>query len=149
MNDVSNPKYDIFISYRRDGGFEMAKLVCDNLSKRGFKVFLDVEALRSGSFNTQLYEIIDCATDFILILSPGSLERCANEGDWVREEFLRAKQQNKNIVPVILRGFSFPAPMPSGLEGLQFYNGINPSPEYFDAAMNNLAKFLKSTPIPR
>ena len=145
MSDESNSVYDIFISYRRSGGFEMAKLVCEALTKKGFKVFLDVEALRSGMFNTQLYKIIDSAKDFILILSPGSLERCENEGDWVREEILRAMQQEKNIVPVILTGFSFPARMPSGLEGLQFYNGITHSPEYFDAAMAKLTKLLQSS----
>ncbi|MBQ7694485.1 MAG: toll/interleukin-1 receptor domain-containing protein [Lentisphaeria bacterium] len=145
MNNESNTTYDVFISYRRSGGFEMAKLVSDALCKRGFKVFLDVEALRSGAFNTQLYNIIDSAQNFILILSPDSLERCVNEGDWVREEILRARQKDKNIVPVMLRGFSFPAQMPPGLDGLQFYNGINPSPEYFDAAMDKLAKMLKSS----
>ena len=47
-------KYDIFISYRRDGGQETARILRDSLAERGYRVFFDVESLRSGAFNTKL-----------------------------------------------------------------------------------------------
>ena len=33
-------KYDIFISYRRDGGDTLAQLIYDRLTARGYRVFL-------------------------------------------------------------------------------------------------------------
>ena len=39
-------KYDIFISYRRDGGDTLAQLIYDRLTDRGYSVFLDIESLR-------------------------------------------------------------------------------------------------------
>ena len=136
---------DIFISYRRDGGFEVARLVHDALTKRGYRVFLDVESLRSGPFNKQL-DVIDSAQDFVLILSKNALDRCKNEGDWVREEILEAIKSNKNIIPFMQKDFEWPAPMPDGMEELPFIQGIPPSQEYFDAAINNMARMLKAKP---
>jgi hypothetical protein len=37
---------------------------------------------------------------FLLLLTPGALDRCAKEGDWVRQEFEMALKRNRNIVPV-------------------------------------------------
>ena len=99
-------KYDIFISYRREGGFETAKLLADRLKADGYRVFLDIEALRTGKFNNQLYQVIESCKDFILILSKNSLDRCSNPEDWVRLEILHALKSKKNIVPIILRNFS-------------------------------------------
>ena len=41
-------KYDVFISYRRDGGDVTAKHLRDALTEKGYKVFLDVESLRKN-----------------------------------------------------------------------------------------------------
>lgn len=40
-------KYDIFISYRRNGGEFTAKTLRDKLEDLGYRVFFDVESLRS------------------------------------------------------------------------------------------------------
>ena len=107
-------KYDIFLSYRRDGGESTARILRDQLTQRGYRVFLDVEALASGAFDAGLFSVIDECTDFLLILSPGSLERCAQEDDWVRAEIEHAMAKNKNIIPVMLRNFSFPEKLQIG-----------------------------------
>ena len=73
--------YDIFISYRREGGFDTAALLCGRLKDAGYRVFFDVEALRSGRFNAALYCEIERCRDFIVVLTPGCLERCQNEDD--------------------------------------------------------------------
>jgi len=141
-------KYDIFLSYRRDGGEAMAILLRDRLTERGYSVFLDIENLNSGSFNTKLFDVMDNCKDVLVICSKGSLDRCVNDGDWVRLEIARALEKGKNIIPVILRGFNFPDAMPADIEALRRQNGLNAiSHEYFDAAVDRLAsKFLKSTP---
>ena len=118
-------KYDIFISYRRVGGFESANLIAEKLRHMGYSVFFDVESLRSGRFNEQLYGVIEECKDFIVVLPEKGLDRCSNadgsvnEEDWIRKEVTHAMKKNKNIVPVMLAGFEWPKPMPTGMEELK------------------------------
>lgn len=137
-------KYDVFISYRRNGGEHTAKILKDRLEDLGYKVFFDVESLRSGDFNTKLYSVIEECQDFVLVLSPDSLERCENEGDWVRLEIEHALKNNKNIVPVMLRGFTFPEKLPDSIDSLRFKNGLEANSEFFDAFIQKLQKFLNT-----
>jgi hypothetical protein len=71
--------HDIFISYRREGGEHLAGRVKYALVTRGFSVFMDVEDLKSGRFDEALLQKIQGATDVLVILTPGCLERCRNE----------------------------------------------------------------------
>ena len=137
-------KYDVFISYRRDGGSETAKLIRDSLTEKGYKVFLDVESLRSGPFNTELYSVIENSKDFLLILPENSLDRCANEGDWLRLEIEHAQRCGKNIVPIMLKGFSFPQVLPESIDFIRTQNGIAANMDYFDAFIKHIEKFLRS-----
>ena len=137
-------KYDVFISYRRDGGSETAVLICDALRRQGYRVFLDVESLRSGPFNTELYRVIENVTDFLLILPPHSLERCIHEDDWVRLEIECAKKHGKNIIPILLRGFSFPEKLPESIDFIRYQAGIEANPEYYDAFIRRICSFLHS-----
>jgi RNA polymerase subunit RPABC4/transcription elongation factor Spt4 len=143
---VYTDTYDIFLSYRRNGGETMAILLRDRLVAKGYNVFLDIENLNSGSFNNKLLNVIDNCKDFLLICSENSLDRCNNDGDWVRLEIAYALQKNKNIIPVMLRGFAFPDTLPADIEAIRMQNGVNAnSHEYFDAAIDRLAeKFLIS-----
>lgn len=140
--------YDVFISYRRVGGEHSAKMIRDSLTEAGYKVFFDVESLRSGNFNTELYSVIDQCTDFVLVLSPDALDRCSDEKDWVRREVEYALSKNKNIVPILLRGFSFDCELPDSMKILPQLNGIEASSEFFDAFIEKLQKFLKSRRSP-
>ncbi len=135
-------KYDIFISYRRDGGQETARILRDSLAARGYRVFFDVESLRSGAFNTKLYSVIDGCSDFVLVLSPNALDRCVNEEDWVRREIERALAQNKNVIPILLRNFEFPETLPETMKELPYRNGIAANMEYYDAFLEKLETFL-------
>ena len=140
-------QYDIFISYRRSS-YDLANLIATRLKAAGYAVFFDIEALRAGKFNEQLYEVIDNCKDFISVLPPNALDRCVNEDDWVRLEICRAMQKGKNIVPVMLNGFTWPNPMPKGMEELCNYQALTASSvEYFDLAMERLQKqYLISRP---
>ena len=100
-------QYDIFISYRRSS-YDTANLIATRLKSAGYSVFFDMEALRSGKFNEQLFDVIDNCKDFLVVLPPNALDRCVNEDDWVRLEVCRAMAKKKNIVPVMLNGFTWP-----------------------------------------
>jgi hypothetical protein len=140
--------YDIFISYRREGGEAMAILLHDRLTAKGYNVFLDVESLNSGKFNSQLLKVIESCKDVIIVLSENSLDRCSNDDDWVRSELAHAFKHKKNIIPFMLRGFTFPDTLPDDISELPMQNGVNAnSNEYFDASIERLiTKFLESEP---
>jgi hypothetical protein len=143
-------RYDIFISYRRDGGFESANLIALKLTNDGYRVFFDLESLRSGKFNEKLHAVIEECSDFVLILPKDGLNRCHNEDDWVRQEIVHAMKSGKNIIPVLLRDFQWPdsAQLPKELQGLNNYNAIAAgSIEHFEASFARLRKFLVSKTV--
>lgn len=139
-------EYDVFISYRRDGGCETARIICERLMQKGIRVFFDVETLRSGRFNDKLLDIIKQSKDVIVVLGPNSLERCRNEDDWFRREIACAISCRKNIIPVAIRGFEMPkaSKLPADICEIVHYNGIKASHEFFDAFMERLLSFLSS-----
>lgn len=51
-------KYDIFVSYRRSS-YDTANLIATRLRAAGYSVFFDMETLRSGKFNEQLFDVIE------------------------------------------------------------------------------------------
>ncbi len=97
---MEKDKYDIFISYRRIGGKNYARTLKPELEKRGFRVFLDFDELKDGVFDKRIMDAINEAPIFLVILSKGALDRCANDGDWVREEILYADKTKRHIVPI-------------------------------------------------
>lgn len=139
-------EFDIFISYRRDGGEQTARLIFEHLTQCRYSVFLDREELRSSEFNKQLYKRIEECKDFILVLSPNALDRCKNEGDWVRCEIAHALNCGKNIIPVIIGRFNFPEVLPRDIEELIKQNGVPFSLEFYDAFEVKLKSFLISQP---
>ena len=57
-----------------------------HLQIRGLTVFLDIEKLKAGKFDDNLLNNVRNARNFILVLSPGCLDRCFNDDnnkDWV------------------------------------------------------------------
>jgi hypothetical protein len=102
----------------------------------------------SGEFDQIILNQIAARTHFVLLLSLGSLERCANEGDWLRREIEEALRLKRNIVPVIDEGFDFDREtgyLPEKWrEQFRRYNGLRLFHDYFDAGMETLRKrFLK------
>lgn len=96
-------KIDVFISYRRSNGSELASLLKVHLTMKGFKVFFDVESLRAGHFGRSLIKSVQQAKNFVLILTPNALDRCIDDHedkDWVKKEILTALVSDCNIIPV-------------------------------------------------
>ena len=46
---------DIFISYRRDGGLDFSGRLYEKLVADGYTAFYDLEGMKSGRFDTQIY----------------------------------------------------------------------------------------------
>lgn len=103
---MAKQQYDIFISYRRVGGAHYARILKAELEKRGYKdrVFLDYDELVDGKFDHRIMNAIETAPVFIFILSPGSLDRCINTDDWVRQEIIYAFENERHIIPINFDG---------------------------------------------
>lgn len=134
--------YQVFISYRREGGEFLGKMLYDALSQKGYSVFYDVEALRSGDFNEQIFRRIDECQDFLLILSLNALDRCVNPDDWVRKELSYALKTKKRVIPVMTRNFKWPDNLPSDIAQVSSCQALNVLNEYFDAAVEKLCRDL-------
>ncbi len=99
---------DGFISYRRQGGTDLALAIKVFLENNGKTLFLDVESLKTGKFPQQLASMIERSKNFILILSPNALNRRHQEEDWLYNEISHALEKKKNIIPVMMEGFDYP-----------------------------------------
>ncbi len=141
-------RFDVFISYRRSDSAEVARLLQRCLQDRGLTTFLDVDELGAGHFDDSLLEVIAQAGDFVVILSRDALARCADPNDWLRREIATALRGGKNVVPVLMPGFAFPAPkaLPAELAELPRYQSVTYSHEYFAAMLEKLCGYLRSCP---
>jgi CHASE2 domain-containing sensor protein len=146
-----NPKpdrYVAFISYRTEEDGAAALLIQRSLADNGLRTFIDVQSLHAGKFDEQLLREIEAAAFFILILSPNSLARCANDGDWVLREITHALAYSKKIVPILKSGFRFDAKeaMPDlpQIAELKRYQGVVYSNSDFDGFMEKLRALLEA-----
>ena len=83
MCDKNN---DVFISYRRSNGSQLASLLKVHLELKDFTVFLDVQSLKAGKFDNNLLQNIRSSRNFILVCTLGAMDRC--EGDWEQKDWI-------------------------------------------------------------
>ncbi|MCR4738528.1 MAG: SUMF1/EgtB/PvdO family nonheme iron enzyme [Bacteroidales bacterium] len=143
--------YDVFISYRRDGGSDTAKHLRDLLVRDGYSVCFDIDTLREGRFDEALLRRVDECTDFILVVDKRCFNRtvdgsCKPEDDWLRTELARALHMRKNVVPVLLAGAVFPGNLPDDIKEVKWHSGPTHSQEYFDQFYEKLKEYLHSRP---
>ena len=138
-------KKTTFISYRRETGSIMARIVQSELKKRGHLSFLDVDDLGPKQFGERLLREIESVPNFVVVLSPGSMDRCQAPDDWLRREISHAITTHRNIVPLMVDEFLYPPKetIPEDLTELLHHNGVNYSHEYFAATFDKLADFLQ------
>uniref|UniRef100_A0A8C6MTD6 NAD(+) hydrolase SARM1 n=1 Tax=Mus spicilegus TaxID=10103 RepID=A0A8C6MTD6_MUSSI len=141
---------DVFISYRRNSGSQLASLLKVHLQLHGFSVFIDVEKLEAGKFEDKLIQSVMAARNFVLVLSAGALDKCMQDHDckdWVHKEIVTALSCGKNIVPII-DGFEWPEPqaLPEDMQAVLTFNGIKWSHEYQEATIEKIIRFLQGRP---
>jgi tetratricopeptide (TPR) repeat protein len=141
----------VFISYRHTNAF-LALAISQNLTHRGFDVFLDCQGIASGDFERVILENIRARAHFLVVLTPSALVNCDNPGDWLRREIEEALEARRNIVPLMLEGFDFGAPaitskLTGKLAALKRYNGMTVPAEYFEAAMAKLREKFLNVPL--
>ncbi|MEQ2172436.1 Sterile alpha and TIR motif-containing protein 1 [Goodea atripinnis] len=145
--DAQPPGPDVFISYRRTTGSQLASLLKVHLQVRGYSVFIDVEKLEAGKFQDKLIQSVQRARNFILVLSASALDKCMGDTamkDWVHKEIVTALAGKKNIVPVT-DNFMWPDPtsLPEDMRPILNFNGIKWSHEYQEATIEKIIRFLQ------
>lgn len=137
-------EHDVFISYRRKGGAELARLLFAELERKGYRVFLDVEGLGEGHFDERLLRVIEGSRNVVAVLSVGCLDRCALEDDWMRLELAHAIKTRRHIIPVMVPGFAFPAvsELPAELHDLPRHQSIPYDHVLFGATLAKLCEML-------
>jgi hypothetical protein len=90
----------VFISYRRADAREFAERLHDDLQLRGIEAWLDVRDMPSGdTFIAQIDRAIGQADYFLLIATPQAIE-----SDFCRDEWKKALEKYKPIIPLMLMG---------------------------------------------
>lgn len=143
----SEKNLDVFVSYRRSTGSQLASLLKVHLQIRGFSVFIDVERLEAGKFDNNLLESIKSAKNFILVLSPNALDRCIGDQeckDWVHKETVAALASDCNIIP-IMDNFHWPDPeqLPEDMRSIAYFNGIRWIHDYQEACVDKIERFIR------
>ncbi|XP_075164569.1 sterile alpha and armadillo motif isoform X5 [Haematobia irritans] len=139
---------DVFVSYRRSNGSQLASLLKVHLQLRGFSVFIDVERLEAGKFDNGLLNSIRQAKNFVLVLTPNALERCVDDNeckDWVHREIVAALNANCNIIPIIDNQFNWPESerLPEDMRSVCHFNGVTWIHDYQDACIDKLERFMR------
>lgn len=148
---MSDKIYDVFISYRRKGGFETAKHLNDLLSHDGYSVSFDIDTLREGDFDTALLARVEQCVDFILVVDEHCFDRTIDksvkrEQDWLRIELAYALELRKNIIPILLANASFPDGLPDEIKAVSRKHGPTYSKEYFDTFYGKMKGMLHALP---
>ena len=140
--------YQVFISYRRGDAAETARAIQLALQEKAIASFLDVDDLKSHYFDENLLKVIKKTPNFLLILTPGCLDKCSDKDDWLRKEILCAIENDRNIIPIFKDNFQFPnvEELPECedlLNRLPRHNGIKYDHDYFPAVISKIIEFIK------
>jgi hypothetical protein len=147
---MSDPARRVFLSYRR-ASWPLAALVLRDLTRHGFDVFLDTHSLGGGEFEQRILTEIAMRRHFLLLLEPRSLDRLADDGDWLRREIAHALAHRRNVVPLLANGVQVPAAadLPADIAQLPAFNAVAMPREYVAAALQRVReRFLRDPPPP-
>lgn len=137
----------VFLSYRRALDDVTARMLKHELAARGFDVFLDLDNLGpEARFDQRLLKEIESRYNFVILLSPGSLARCHEEGDWVRCELEHALVTHRRVVPVTRAGFELgeARDLPASISSLPLHNAVEYVSTHHDAVLARLISFLSA-----
>jgi hypothetical protein len=107
MPGAKSTSNGVFISYRFEVGGIIAKAVFQELYGWAVDVFYEIESNQARPFDRLIADRIAARPYFLLILTPGTLERCVEPDDRLRQEIEYAVATNRVIIPAHTPGFDF------------------------------------------
>ena len=141
-------KYDIFISYRRQGGGDFAHLLKLSLTAMGLSVFLDIDNLGSGTFDKKLLQYMSASRNVLLVWTKGCMDRFLDgkdySQDFVAKEYMFALQNKMNILPIYKEDFEFPeeSRLPEEIRPVLLINALKFVSEYREASLEKVKNQL-------
>lgn len=144
----SEPSWDVYLTYPRQSGAELASLIKIQLEARGLEVMLDSHDSACLSERT-LSQIMECK-HMILVLTAGGLDTCLSKGgtedteDLLHEEIVAALAAGTKIIPVTA-DFQWPGPeeMPEDIREIASFNSVRWVHDYQDACLDKLDRFIR------
>ena len=126
-----NQTYDVYISYSRSDGGQLAKIVCDYLLSRGIRVYLDTsESIDRQYFVTQLRKTLIATPNYLLIATP-DVFRFRNGEAWLHREMslavsaFKKRPRERSVIPIVPYGTVFPEyGLPGPMADLPRFNRI-------------------------
>lgn len=143
---------EIFISYRRETGSELAEIIKKDLDSRGYSVFKDTHDLKAGYWQEALTKQINACKDFILLVTPGSLDRCKTDpNDVVLFEIRLALATRKNFILVVKKAKDqssndYFKDLPLAIADLPKHNWVEYTNDDSNAKLQKIRSFLNSSP---
>ena len=140
----SETSYDVYLTYPRPNGAELASLIKMQLEMRGISVFSDSQ--HSRHLNKHNLRIIQETKHFVLILPPGGLDTCLvenMENKKLQEEIVAALAADANIVPVT-DNFQWPdqEELHEDVRAISYFNSVRWVHDYQDACIGKLERFI-------
>lgn len=155
-------KYDVFISYKRNGGTPWAELLYIVVDKIiGKNVFIDRNNLESGTdkdWENDIFDAIRSSLNVVVVVFPGIQDVLYKRKDFfireLQEAIRESKERRINIIPFYVDGISSAEissstiynKLPSALKRITSpkHNDLRFNPENTDAWINKLKKSLIS-----
>ncbi len=98
----------VFISYRRSVAADYRPRRCSWIcAPTATTCSWMSKASTAAKFEPIILNQIEARAHFLVILAPGTVERCAEPGDWLRREIEYAIEKQRNIVPIMVSDFTF------------------------------------------
>jgi len=143
--DSFDTSYDVYLTYPRTSGAELASLIKMQLELRGISVFLDSQ--QSRHLHKQNRKIIQETKHFVLILPPSGLDSCLVESKGnkkLHEEIVAALASDVNIVPVT-DDFQWPdqEELHDDVRAISYFNSVRWVHDYQEACIGKLERFIR------
>ena len=143
--------FDLFISYRRNGGEVIARLIFELLKNRKYNIFFDHESLSSGEFENKLIDIIKNCNDYLVMLSNGCFWIEDGHGKIFMNEIKCAVDNGKNIIPIFAKDFIIPSddeiaahPYSEYVKKVLGFNGETLEIAHIDSVVDRICTKLKT-----
>ena len=136
-------RHRIFISYHRETHSGWAVLIGKTMRERhGIEAFVDTQRVdRAGEVPAKIEAAIKECTFFVCLLGKNTLKSA-----WVMEEIRMAVEANKPMIPLMYEDFKRPrlGSAHVNVEKLINYEGVRVFADFDDAAMEKLARIIRS-----
>lgn len=141
----TQPKYKLFVSYRRKSWDFTHRLVADLRARINADIFIDFSGIHSSDFEASILHHLRESDCVLLVVSEHTFdERIHDPQDWMRREIGEALRLGKPIVLLAHEGRYPPHPdqLPLDIRAIGGRQGIEFYPRFYEAAVEKLIEFI-------